>query len=633
MARRLAAILAADVVGYSRLMAADEAGTHARLKALRKGLIEPKIAAHRGRTVKLTGDGALVEFASVVDAVECAAAIQKEVAQHQAVLPEHQRIAFRIGINIGDIIVEDNDIYGDGVNVAARLEQLAAPGGICVSRTVYNHAKNKLAFGFELLGAHKVKNIPEPVTVYRVLTDPGRLARTIGLKRAVTPRRRFVVYAAMAIAIALIGGGLWRVGPQHSMLLSGGDLADSELAPEPSIAVLPFANISDDPKLDYFSDGITEDIITELSRFPDLQVVARNSSFTYKGKAVKAREAASDLGVRYLLEGSVRRSGEEVRITAQLIDGATGHHVWAERFDETGEDVFTLQDEVTTKIIGSIAGERGQIRQAGYRHAWGREAATLDEYDYFLRIHSLIYRFNREDMFRAKDIAEDGLRRFPESSLVRIKLGWTLFHLAWNGWSEDPARDYERAFKLVNEGLAREQLPPVAEWHGRWLLTQLLIWYGKDPERAIIEAQRTAALVPNDAETRVVNSRAYLFAGRPDEALAWINQAMQQTPIVPEWFYINLGWAYYLKGQHQEAAAHLEKFPWPDFEGSQIRAANYIRLGQTDKARAAVEQLLEVRPDITLASLRQMLPYKDEADLRRQLAELKQAGVPEGSGS
>jgi TolB-like protein len=219
---------------------------------------------------------------------------------------------------------------------------------------------------------------------------------------------------------------------------------------EPSIAVLPFANMSDDPSLDYFSDGIAEDIITELSRFPDLLVVARNSSFTYKGQAVKAQEAARNLGVRYLLEGSVRRSGDQVRITAQLIDGTTGHHLWAERFDETQKDVFALQDQVTSKIIGSIAGETGRIRLADYKRAWGQEAAGLDEYDYFLRVHSLIHQFNKDDMFRAKKVAEEGLRKLPGSALLRVKLGWTLWHLAWRGWSENRGRDYERASTWSN---------------------------------------------------------------------------------------------------------------------------------------------------------------------------------------
>ena len=381
MARRLAAILAADVVGYSRLMAADEQGTHARLKALRRDFIEPKIAEHHGRIVKLMGDGALVEFASVVDAVECAAAIQKGVAERQVEVSDDQRIAFRIGINIGDIIIEDDDIFGDGVNVAARLEQLAESGGIYVTRNVYSQVKNKVAFGFESMGEHKVKNIPEPVIACRAITDPGLIAKTLGLRRAGVPNWRWALVGLLALAsLGATGIAAW-LQPWHAA--EAPSKADAPPLPDrPSIAVLPFENFSGDPEQEYFADGITEDLITDLSKTSGLFVIARNSSFRYKGVAVDPIMVARDLGVRYLLEGSVRRVDDQVQINAQLIDGTTSGHVWAERYDGSLADVFALQDRVTQKIVGALS---INLTLPERRTRDRTETAVPEAYDAFLK--------------------------------------------------------------------------------------------------------------------------------------------------------------------------------------------------------------------------------------------------------
>jgi adenylate cyclase len=334
MARRLAAILAADVVGYSRLMAADEAGTHARLKALRQDFIEPKIAEHHGRTVKLMGDGALVEFASVVDAVECAVAIQEGIAERQAELPEDQRIQFRIGINIGDVIFEGEDIYGDGVNVAPRLEALAKPGGICVSRTVYDHTKSKVAFGFESMGEHRVKNIPESVTVYRVITDPGPVAKVLRLKRAGTRRWRLALAAAAAVVLVVAAGGvgLWLRSDDRATIAPHQTVVVAPQAPldKYRIAVLPFVNMSADAENEYFSDGITEELISKLSRLHDLTVIARTSVMKYKDTDKSVAEIGRELRAGTILDGSVRKAGDRLRITAQLGDVASEGHLWSQ---------------------------------------------------------------------------------------------------------------------------------------------------------------------------------------------------------------------------------------------------------------------------------------------------------------
>jgi TolB-like protein/class 3 adenylate cyclase len=379
--RRLVAILAADVVGYSRLMAADEKGTHTRLKALRKDCIEPEIAKHHGRMVKLMGDGALVEFASVVDAVECAAAIQRGVAERQAEVPAGQRIAFRIGINIGDIIIEDGDIYGGGVNIAARLEALAEPGGICVARNVYNQVKDKVDFGFAPMGEHAVKNIPEPVVVYRLLTDPGMVARTFGMTPAGMPPWRWMALALAALAVLGAGGVAVWLHPRPAT--EALDQADAPPLPDkPSIAVLPFDNLSDDPEEEYFADGLTDDLITDLSKISGLFIIARNSVFAYKDRVADIRDVARELGVRYVLEGSVRRAGDHVRINTQLIDSETGGHLWADRFDRDASDIFAVQDEVTRQIVDALA---IQLSASEQQRLARLPTTNLEAYDYYLR--------------------------------------------------------------------------------------------------------------------------------------------------------------------------------------------------------------------------------------------------------
>src|ERR1700720_2812175 len=342
--RRLAAILAADVAGYSRLMGADEEGTHERLKALRRELADPKIKEHRGRIVKTTGDGLLIEFASVVDAVRCAVEVQREMAERNADVSPDRRIEFRMGINLGDIIKDGRDIYGDGVNVAARLEALAEPGGICVSRVVRDQVRDKLAFSFEDMGEQQVKNIARPVRVHRIVLGEG-------------------------------------AGPSEAT--AGGAVNPPLVLPDkPSIAVRPFENMSGDPEQEYFADGMVEEIITALSRFKSLFVIARNSTFTYKGKPVDIKQVGRELGVRYVLEGSVRKAGNRVRITGQLIEAATDRHVWADKFDGALEDIFDLQDQVTMSVVGLIA---PKLEQAEMERAKQKPTERLDSYDFYLR--------------------------------------------------------------------------------------------------------------------------------------------------------------------------------------------------------------------------------------------------------
>ena len=374
--RKLAAILAADVVGYSRLVGNDEAGTIARVKALRKECLEPLVAEYHGRVVKLMGDGALVEFASAVNAVECAVAIQKGIAEREAGEHEDRRIAFRIGINVGDIILEDGDIYGEGVNVAARLEGLAEPGGICLARNVYNQVKGKLALAFEPMGEHRVKNIADPVETFRVALDGVASAPTT--PRPAAPNRWATRWAAPALgallALAIIGGGIWHFWPDAPPPVG-----------RPGIAVLPFDNLGGDEATGRLADGITEDIITDLAHFPDLDVIARNSTEVYKGKPVDVRQIGKDLNVGYVLEGSIQRQDNNVRVTGQMIDARTGAHVWSERWDRPAKDVFAVQTEVAEKVAAALGGDltMGQISRAELQRAKRLRPNDLTAYDYF----------------------------------------------------------------------------------------------------------------------------------------------------------------------------------------------------------------------------------------------------------
>jgi adenylate cyclase len=521
MERKLAAILAADVAGYSRLMELDEAGTFKRLKARRTGLVEPTISAHRGVIFKLMGDGLLAEFASVVDAVECAVDIQRGMAERNAGLPEDHRIDVRIGVNLGEVIVEGSDRHGEGVNIAARLEQLADPGGICVSGKVANEVEKKLAFGFEPMGQQKVKNISEPIPVYRVRIDGAPAPR-----RRTSPKSRLPGWAMPLAAVAVLAIGGVAAG-WHGLV--GAPSHEIAATRTPTIAVLPFDDLSPYKSLGYLGDGVADDIITMLSRFPDLSVVARNSSFVYKGKPVDIRQIGRDLNADYALEGSVRKDADQIRITAQLIDAQTGKHVWAERYDKTGKDPLALQDEVTSKIVGAMTGEKGQVKQGQYREAWGRDAADLGEYDYYLRGHDLLMNArSREDNDRAGRIWEEGLAKYPDSNLLKVKLGFYDFTAGFSWWSDDIPADFRKAGALVREVLAKDNLSPQVKRLAHWLFAMVLT-AERDFDRASREAETAVSLAPYDASLMANLSPVPIMSGAP--ARPWTGSSLHPNTI------------------------------------------------------------------------------------------------------
>jgi TolB-like protein/class 3 adenylate cyclase/cytochrome c-type biogenesis protein CcmH/NrfG len=480
--RRLAAILAVDVVGYSRLMGEDEEGTLTALKAIRRDLSDPKIKEHRGRIVKTTGDGLLVEFASVVDAVRCAVDVQREMALRNTAIPAERRIEFRMGINLGDIIIDGRDIFGDGVNVAARLEALAEPGGICVSRVVRDQVRDKLDFAFEDRGEQQVKNIARPVRVFDV--------RTALENPTMAPDQP-----------------------------AAAPLPPSE---RPSIAVLPFQNLSVDPEQEYFADGIVEDIITALSRNRAFFVISRNTTFTYKGSAIDVARVARELGVRYVLEGSVRRAANRVRITAQLIDAANGRHLWADRYDRDLADVFAVQDEIAQTIAGELA---PGIISAEMQQARRKDPSQLDAWDRTMRAHWHIRRFTREDLAEARRLLEQAIELDPTNAMALGDLSFAYHFEACFGWDEDVAQTYARAGEAAQRALAIDD----GDAHAHSALAIYDLFQGRH-EEALRRLRRALDLDPNSAFVRGYLGVSYGFAGDYEAALPALDEAIRLRP-------------------------------------------------------------------------------------------------------
>jgi len=583
--RRLTTILAADVVGYSRLMAADEAGTLDALKVQRRELVEPGLAARGGRIVKLMGDGVLMEFASVVDALTYAVEFQRAVARRNADVSEERRIVYRVGLNIGDIIADGEDIYGDGVNIAARLEALAEPGGICLAQNVYNEVKAKVDLAFEDLGEKEVKNIPEPIRVYAVKLDE--------------------------VADAAPGG----TTPEPAI---------PKPPDKPSIAVLPFENMSGDPEQDYFADGIVEDIITELSRDPDLFVIARNSSFAYKGKNPDIRQVARELGVRYVLEGSVRRAGDRIRLTAQLIEAETGHHVWAERYDRTLEDVFEVQDELTNTIQNTLL---QKVRESDIDSALRRAPKDMNAYDHMLRAFGLLLRFNKDDNLEAQREAQAALALDPDYARAHMTLAWAYLYTVWSAWTEDVEEAIERGHEAAQKAVAADR----NDFWGHAALGFVELCLHRH-ERALSALDRALALNPNSADARSMRGMVLNFLGRPEEGLQEIETAIQHNPHHPDWYLIGIGRAYYMLGRYEDAIPHVERIvtAMPELAvGRLMLMALYAASGRLDAARAEVSAHLKINPSLTIGQVRMIVPFQKEEDLEAYCDLLRRAGLPE----
>ena len=612
--RKLAAILSADVEGYSRLMGDDEVATVHTITAYR-ALIASTVAGHGGRVVDAPGDNVLAEFASVVDAVQCAVDVQREVDLRNAELPPSRQMRFRIGINLGDVIVEGERLYGDGVNIAARLEGLAEGGGICISGTAYDQIEGKLPFRCDPIGEHSVKNIARPVRAYRLHREAGlgsRLSPTGGRAHRRSARQ---VAAVAAIVLLLVAAGLagWRwLTPESAGL---------PLPDRPSVAVLPFANLSQDPAQEYFSDGVTEDLITGLSKVSGLFVIARNSVFTYKGKAVKIREVGRDLGVRYVLEGGVQRSGNRVRITAQLVDATTGYHIWAERYDREVSDIFALQDEVSQQIVRAMAVKLTEAE----RIRLGRPpTGVLEAYDLVLRGNEARYRTTREANAEARRLFVQALDLDPNYARAYLGLAWTQLQSWQFLWTAD-RESLARARELAEKAMALNDTLVGAYY----VLAQVHLWM-KEHDAAIAVAERAVGLAPNDADGYETLAEILGWSGRPEESLSRIRQAIRLNPHCPYFYLWTLGHAYYLTGRRQEALDTFAKVlkANPNFSGAYAFSAVLLdELGRTREAREAWARAGALTPGVSMASLRDRIPYKRAADLDRFISAVHRASM------
>jgi len=580
--RKLAAILSADVKGYSRLMSEDEKGTVRTLNAY-KEVMTGLIQHHRGRVVDAPGDNVLAEFGSVVDAVQCAVEIQKELKARNADLPENRRMEFRIGVNLGDVIEDGEQILGDGVNIAARLESLSEAGGICISGTAYDQVEGKLALEFEYFGEQSVKNIKKPVRVYRVETENG--ASDVRMSQ------------------------------------------ELPLPDKPSIAVLPFVNMSGDPEQDYFSDGITEEIITGLSKIPRMHVIARNSTFTYKGKPLKVQQVGKELGVRYVLEGSVRKAGNRIRVTAQLVDANTGYHLWAERYDRELSDIFALQDGITMKILTALRVELTDGEQALLRHESTR---NLEAWGYVMKATAYLECGTKHDLARARELLEHALALDPEYVTAWVGLSLTHWFEARFGWSDSPPESIRQTSIIAQKVLSLDDTNPVVH-----ALMGCIHIYLREYEQAIKEAKRAVALGPSHSLVHAVAGHIFRFSCEFEEAIAMIKKAIRLQPLLTSWYLMELGMSYYCIGRYEEAKDSAEQFRrLAQSRGEEIvwvaylmLAMNYIRLGREQEARQAAAESIRLNPDYSLEVDRRYSCYRDLLILERQHEDLRKAGL------
>ena len=578
--RRLAAILSADVVGYSRLMGTDEAGTLSRLNALRRELIDPTIAAHSGRLVMLMGDGALVEFASAVDAVTCAIEIQKQLRERDAVGSKANPIQFRIGINVGDIIIEGEDILGDGVNIAARIEGIAEPGGISISEDAWRQVQGKVATNFVDAGEQSLKNIARPVRVYRLDLAPK---------------------AATASVVP-------RPMPAQS--------------DKPSIAVLAFNNMSGDPEQEYFSDGISEDIITDLSKLSELHVIARNSSFTYKGKPVDVKQVGRELGVHYVLEGSVRKAGNRVRVTGQLIDAASGAHIWADRFDRDLTDIFAVQDELTREIIAAL---KVKLTPGKKERLMRRNTIDEEAYDFFLRGRERAWLTTRSGNVEARNLLGRAVAINPDFAAAHAFIGFTHVNDYINGWAEVPERSLQIGLEIAERAVQLDEAEP----QGHYVLA-VALGFNRQIDRGLAEARRSVALAPSFAQGHHSIARFLTLSGDPAGAISTLDAYMRLDPLYPDMALHFLAEARFSLGQFDEAVTALKQRLGrsPDSATSlALLASCYGHLGRIDEARAAWAQVIKIAPDFSIERQRRVLPYRNPDDFDRRVDGLRKANI------
>lgn len=618
--RKLSAILSADVKGYSRLMGEDELATVKTLKKYSE-LMTSLIQQYRGRVVDSPGDNMLAEFSSVVDAVESAVEIQKQLTARNAELPENRRMLFRIGINLGDVIEEDERIYGDGVNIAARVEGLATGGGICISSKAYEEVRNKVSLGYEYLGEHSVKNISGPVRVYRVLTEPEAAGKVIAENRPGLKRWHWAALVGV-VALACVAVAIWNYYFRHPAVeVAAVEKMAFPLPDKPSIAVLPFTNMSGDLQQEYFCDGITEQIITGLSTTPKLFVIARNSTFTYKGKAVKVQQVAEELGVQYVLEGSVQKAGNKVRISTQLVDALTGHHLWAEHYDRDLKDIFALQDEITINVITVL---RVKLTEGEQARVLSRGTDNLGAYLKLLQARELVFRFNKDDNALARLMLEEVIALDPEYAYAYVTLAGTHMMDVWLKSSNSPTESFSRAIELAQKGLVLDD--SISNTHS---VLGLLYGMTGQHEKAIAECERAVELGPNDEMAHRRLGMALSNVGRHDEALPLYEKAIRLNPFPQSTTHFHLGLAYLFTGRCEEAIAACRKAvqAGPNNLLAHVSlTAVYGSCGRVEEARSTAAEVLRIGPTFSVEDYARHLKFKEE-DKELVVEGLRKAGL------
>ena len=572
--RRLVAILAADVVGYSRMMGEDEAGTLAALKHRRREVLAPLVSQHGGRIFKLMGDGVLVEFPSVVDAVQCAVDVQKGMGTENAALPANKQVLLRIGINLGDVMVEGSDLYGDGVNLAARLEGLAEPGGICLSDTAHHHVAPKLPLDYHDLGEQRVKNFDKPVRVY-------------------------------SVGPAAVSARSDERAPAHE---------------KPAIVVLPFANMSGDPEQEFFADGLTEDILTELSRFRDLLVISRSTSSRYKGKPVEVKKIARELAVQYLLEGSVRKVGNRVRITVQLIDAEADRHIWADKYDRDLADIFAIQDEVTSSVVATLP---GRVEVATRERSANKPTENMAAYECVLAGKLLHHRSTKEDNAAALKMLERAIKLDPKYAHAHAWLACTLGQAWVNGFCTDRDAAWNRVLEELQTAHALDNND--SDVHRILAAVNLT---RNDFDQASYHQERALALNPNDDLIVVQQGEVLTWLGRPEEGIDWIKKAMRLNPYHPERFWNHLGRAYFVARRYAEAIEAFKRITAPDHTHHAFLAAAQAQMGNEAEARRYAGEVLSRKPDFTVESYLATVHYRRQEDLEHHRESLLKAGLP-----
>lgn len=620
--RRLTAILAADVVGYSRLVRNDEAGVLATLKSHRERYFEPIVAAHNGRIVKLLGDGLLIDFASAVEAVRCAVNMQHYVILDNANIPQDAQVRYRIGLNVGDIVMDQDDIHGDGVNVAARIESLADPDGIYMSASIVEQVKTKLDLNIEDLGMHEVKNISDPIHVFSLIMDDKATAIVSAIARhEVKPtKNRLIITASIAAALALGGAAWWQMWPETRSPNAG---VQTGLVPgKPSIAVMAFDNLNNDPSQDYLSDGLSESILTALSRFADFFVVARNSSFSYKDSPADARQVAEELGVRYIVEGGVQIVGERLRVTSQLIDATTGQNIWADSYDRDLQDIFSVQDEITRTVASLLS---TNIDLAEYSRLKHQPTDSLSAYELRKRAQEEWFTFTREGNIRAEDLSAKAIELDANYAGAYVENAWAHINGYRWGWTDTLTRDesLERAFEMARKAIELEPF----NFKGHWALANATTQSG-NLERAAALYDKAISLNPNSASVLADSIDPLVYSGNAPEAVERMKLAIRLNPHHQDWYFWNLGWAQYFAEDYAGAKATIEKMHKIPDGLKRTYAPVLLRNGLNSDAQAVMDDFLKTNPDFSIQEA-QAAPFESNEYLSRWVDDLRQLGVPD----